>query len=49
MILEYKNLGVTILLASHNESDINLLCDEVYEMDNGKLSSQKTNESVKFV
>lgn len=38
MIIEFKNKGVTILLASHNQSDIDLLCDEVYEMNNGKIS-----------
>lgn len=30
--------NVTILMASHNSEDINLLCDEVYEIDNGILS-----------
>ena len=27
----------TILLASHNEEDIRILCDHVYEMDGGIL------------
>lgn len=38
ILLELKNEGKTILLASHNEEDIRILCDEVYEMDGGVLS-----------
>lgn len=38
IILELKNAGKTIILASHNEDDIRILCDEVYEMDGGVLS-----------
>ncbi|BDR74159.1 hypothetical protein K144316041_p10870 (plasmid) [Clostridium tetani] len=33
-----KDKGVTILLASHNSDDINILCEDVYEMDNGYLN-----------
>lgn len=33
-----KREGKTILMASHNKEDIDVLCDEVYEMDMGKLS-----------
>ena len=36
-LLELKEEGKTILLASHNEEDIRILCDEVYEMDGGVL------------
>ena len=32
-----KNDGTTILLASHNREDINILCDTVHEMDRGML------------
>ena len=35
---EMKQSGKTILMASHNKEDIDVLCDEVYEMDMGKLS-----------
>ena len=35
--LEQKERGNLILLASHNKDDIELLCDEVYEMDHGML------------
>lgn len=37
LLLELKEEGKTILLASHNEEDIRVLCDEVYEMDGGVL------------
>ncbi len=33
-----KNEGKSIILASHNKEDIEVLCDEVYEMDHGKLT-----------
>lgn len=32
-----KEEGKTIILASHNKEDIEILCDEVYEMDHGKF------------
>ena len=37
IFLELKNMGKTILLASHNREDIDMLCDKVYEMDRGEL------------
>ena len=36
--LEQKERGKLILLASHNKDDIELLCDEVYEMSHGILA-----------
>lgn len=39
ILLDLKKKGKTILLASHNEEDIELLCDEVYRMEDGKLRS----------
>ena len=36
--LEQKDRGKLILLASHNKDDIELLCDEVYEMNHGILA-----------
>lgn len=36
---ELRDQGKTILLASHNRDDIDLLCDYVYQMDNGVLTS----------
>lgn len=35
LLLQLKEQGKMILLASHNKEDINILCDKVYEMDNG--------------
>lgn len=36
--MELKNQGKTILMASHNKEDIDMLCDHVYEMDAGALT-----------
>lgn len=38
LLLAWKAQGKTILLASHNKEDIEVLCDEVYEMEMGILS-----------
>ena len=37
LFLQMKAEGKLILLASHNKEDIEVLCDEVYEMENGCL------------
>jgi ABC-2 type transport system ATP-binding protein len=37
LLLKYKEEGKTILIASHNAGDIELLCDTVHELDGGKL------------
>ena len=37
MLLEMKEKGILIILASHNREDIEVLCDEVYEMEAGKV------------
>ena len=37
ILLNLKKEGKSIILASHNKEDIKVLCDEVYEMDHGKL------------
>lgn len=37
ILIKLKDEGKTILLASHNKEDIDMLCDEVYKMENGKL------------
>ena len=37
ILLRLKEEGKTIILASHNKEDIEILCDEVFEMDRGKL------------
>lgn len=40
-LLHLKEKGKTILIASHNREDIDVLCDRVYEMDNGRVISEK--------
>lgn len=37
LIMELKCLGKTIILLSHCAKDIGIFCDEMYEMDKGKL------------
>lgn len=37
IFLKLKEEGKAILLASHNKEDISILCDKVYEIDNGEL------------
>ena len=36
-LLELRDKGKTILIASHSAEDISVLCDTVHEMDKGKL------------
>lgn len=38
ILLNLREEGKSIILASHNKEDIEVLCDEVYEMDHGVLS-----------
>ena len=42
---DQKRMGKLILLASHNKEDMELLCDEVYEMDHGTLKKINENSS----
>lgn len=37
LLLSLKEDGKTIIIASHNKDDISTLCDEVFEMDKGRL------------
>lgn len=37
ILLEWKDKGKTILLASHSKEDIEILCDKVIEMDHGEV------------
>lgn len=37
LLIEYREKGNLILLASHSAEDINILCDEVFYMDKGML------------
>lgn len=43
LLAELRDNGKTILIASHNREDIEILCDEVYRMDAGVLSRQQKN------
>lgn len=38
LLLELKKEGKTILIATHIMEDVNLLCDEVFKMEDGTLS-----------
>lgn len=40
LLLSLKEQGVTMILASHNQEDIRVLCDRVYEMDAGKIMKE---------
>jgi len=40
IILQEKERGALILLASHNKEDISLLADEVYYMNDGRISAK---------
>ncbi|MDD2957537.1 MAG: ATP-binding cassette domain-containing protein [Lachnospiraceae bacterium] len=38
LFLDLRKEGTLIILASHNKDDVEILCDEVYEMDKGVLT-----------
>lgn len=38
LLLEEKKKGKIIIITSHIKEDIELLCDEVYKIDNGKIN-----------
>ena len=44
LFLQMKEAGKLILLASHNKEDIEILCDEVYEMENGCCELQSVSD-----
>lgn len=44
LLKERKEEGKTVLLTSHNFEDILTLCDEVYEMEHGKICKIEKNE-----
>ena len=41
LIQEEKERGALILLASHNREDIQLLCDHIFVMDNGRIADRR--------
>lgn len=46
LFLQLKEEGKTLLFASHNREDIEVLCDEVFEMDKGKLTPYVTADII---
>ena len=42
LLLALREQGKTILIASHNPLDIDVLCSRVYEMDEGILTEVKS-------
>lgn len=44
VLLELKEQGTTIILASHNKEDIDVLCDRVCYMDKGRIAIREDNE-----
>lgn len=45
ILLELKKQDKVILLASHNREDIEVLCDEVYEMNHGRMERYRKPEN----
>lgn len=41
LLLEMRQAGKTVLLASHSKEDIEILCDTVHEMDYGKIINSR--------
>lgn len=39
LFCELRDKGILILLTSHNQEDISVMCDEIYEMEDGEMSS----------
>lgn len=46
LILEEKERGALILIASHNKDDIRLLSDEIYSMSDGSLSKMEVENKL---
>ena len=40
VIRKFKQPGKIVLLASHNREDIEILCDEVYQVQNGQIEKR---------
>ena len=45
LLLELREKGKTILIASHFREDIDILCDYVYEMEQGKMKLQSQKKT----
>lgn len=46
LLLQLKKQEKTIVLVSHNQEDIRILCDEIYEIEEGRLVRQKNVDTV---
>lgn len=44
ILLQKKSEGATVLISSHNEEDIRVLCDDIYEMDDGVIINHRKRE-----
>lgn len=44
IIIEEKERGTIICLASHNAEDIDVLCDEIYQIKEGKITRKQEKE-----
>lgn len=44
LLLDLKKQDKTIVLVSHNQEDIRVLCDELYEIENGMLVKKKLEQ-----
>lgn len=49
LLLKRKEMGNLIVIASHNEEDIRVLCDEIFYFDKGKIINTKQNVHEKKV
>ena len=50
ILLAQKEKGKLILIASHNQEDIDLLCDEIYRFDKGRIVANTFHiESASFI
>lgn len=45
IVLEEKERGAIVLIASHNKEDIDLLCDEVFRINRGKITEHLSGET----
>lgn len=45
LLLAQKKAGKLVVIASHNKEDINLLCDEIFRFDHGKIVTKHHTES----
>lgn len=49
LLLDLKKQDKTIVLVSHNQEDIRVLCDELYEIENGMLVKKIWNNIIKKI